>query len=97
MIMMIAALDLDAKKKLVGLDEEGITVPMKNVSERLLAATANAGKEKDFVTPMKIVSQVSNVKMAESGVYLLKEVTVPRVSGNGNAINSLNGCKKHIG
>ena len=97
MIMMIAELALDAKKKLVGLDEEGITVPMKNVSERLLAATANAGKEKDFVIPMKIVSQVSNVKMTESGVYLLKEVTVPRISGSGNAINSLNGCKKHIG
>ena len=97
MIMMIAVQDLDAKKKLVGLDEEGITVPMKNVSERLLAATANAGKEKDFVIPMKIVSQVSNVKMTENGGYSLKEITVQKISGLGNAIDSLNGCKKLIG
>ena len=97
MIMMIAELALDAKKKLVGLDEEGITVPMKNVSERLLAATANAGKEKDFAIPMMIVFQVLNVRMTENGVYSLEEVIVEKILGLGNAINSLNGYKKHIG
>ena len=97
MIMVIAVQDSDAKLKLVGLDVERLIVPMKNVTENPLAAKANAGKEKDFVIPMKIVSQVLNVKMTENGVYSLEEITVLKISGLGDAINSQNGCKKPIG
>ena len=97
MIMMIAVKDSDAKLKLIGLDVEDPIVPMKHVIENPLVAKANAGKKKDFVNPMKIVSQVLNVKMTESGVYSLEGITVQKISGLGNAINSLNGCRKHIG
>ena len=97
MIMVIAVQDSDAKLKLVGLDEERTIVPMKNVIESLLAAKANAGKEKDFAIPMMIVFQVLNVNMTENGVYSLEEIIVQKISGLGNAINSLNGCEKLIG
>ena len=97
MKMVIAILDSDAKLKLVGLDAEKTIVPMRSVIENPLAAEANAGKKKDFVIPMKIVSQALNVKMTESGGYSLVEITVQKISGHGNVINSLNGCKKPIG
>ena len=97
MIMVIAVQDSDAKLKLVGLDEKRTIVAMKNVIESLLAAKANAGKEKDFAIPMMIVFQVLNVKMTENGVYSLEEITVLKISGLGDAINSQNGCKKPIG
>ena len=94
---MTARMDSDAKLKLDGLDAESLFVPMKNVTESPLAAKVNAGKKKDFVIPMKIVFQVSNVKMTESGVYSLEKIAVQKISGLGNVINSLNGCRKPIG